>query len=326
MALTIVEFPDGSKFSNRSAEAVTDPDETGLADGGHDPGLLELAEKMIEQAAGAVAGGDTATTQAGIATAAAGTATTQAGIATAQAGIATTKAAEAAASALAAAGAVGGSKVTLADTTPGPLGTKIEGVGITLEVVNPGANETLRLTNPVADALRQGVHTIAMPAGGMLARTTGGAGSATEELATNDVMISALAFDAASVEAAQFAVPMPASWDAGTITARVYWKHPATTTNFDVVWGIRAQAAANDDALDAAWGTAVTVTDTGGTIGDLYISAATAAITVGGTPAAGDLVIFEVYRDAAAGGDTLAVDAHLIAVHLYYTVNAATDA
>jgi hypothetical protein len=174
--------------------------------------------------------------------------------------------------------------------------------------------------------IEQGKHTIAMPAGAMVPRTTNGAEASSEELATNDVMIAYLAFDAATAEAAQFAIPMPKGWNEGTVTARFFWKHPTTTTNFGVVWGIRANAVSNDDALDASWGTAVTVTDTGGTTGDLYVSDETAALTIGGTPAEDDLVIFEVYRVAGDGSDTMAVDAHLIAVHIYYTINAATDA
>jgi hypothetical protein len=174
--------------------------------------------------------------------------------------------------------------------------------------------------------IEQGKHTIAMPAGAMVPPTTNGAAASSEELATNDVMIAYLEFDAATAEAAQFAIPMPKGWNEGTVTARFFWKHPATTTNFGVVWGIRANAVSNDDALDASWGTAVTVTDTGGTTGDLYVSDETAALTIGGTPAEGDLVIFEVYRVAGDGSDTMAVDAHLIAAHIYYTINAATDA
>ena len=174
--------------------------------------------------------------------------------------------------------------------------------------------------------IEQGKHTIAMPAGAMVPRTTNGAAASSEELATNDVMIAYLAFDAATAEAAQFAIPMPKGWNEGTVTARFFWKHPTTTTNFGVVWGIRANAVSNDDALDASWGTAVTVTDTGGTTGDLYVSDETAALTIGGTPAEDDLVIFEVYRVAGDGSDTMAVDAHLIAAHIYYTINAATDA
>lgn len=47
MPITKVTFPDGQSFSNQSPDDVTDPNETGLADGGHDPGLIELITKVI---------------------------------------------------------------------------------------------------------------------------------------------------------------------------------------------------------------------------------------------------------------------------------------
>jgi hypothetical protein len=92
-----------------------------------------------------------------------------------------------------------------------------------------------------------------------------------------------------------------------------------------VVWGIQAVALSDDDALDAAFGTAQTVTDTGGTTNDLYRSTESAAVTIGGTPAENDVVVFQVYRDAASGSDTLAIDARLHGVALFYTTNANTD-
>lgn len=171
-----------------------------------------------------------------------------------------------------------------------------------------------------------GKQTISLPAGSMIARTTNGAAPLTEELATNDVMIFAWAFDASVSEAVQ-SVPirMPKGWNEGTVEVEFLWKHPATATNFGVRWGARARAFSNDDALDAAWGTDQEVTDTGGTTADYYASSFTAAITIGGTPAEGDLVIFEFYRDPADAGDTMAVDAHLIGVTILYTINAAKD-
>lgn len=134
-----------------------------------------------------------------------------------------------------------------------------------------------------------------------------------------------LDFDAASTEYAQFALAMPSSWNESTITAKFYWSHAATTTNFGVVWGIQAVAMSDDDTQNASYGTVQTVNDTGGTTDDLYVTAATSAMTVAGSPQAGDLVSFQIYRDQAAGADTMAVDARLHAVVLFITTNAATD-
>ena len=116
---------------------------------------------------------------------------------------------------------------------------------------------------------------------------------------------------------------MPKSWDEGTVTAQIVWT--AASGSGDVVWGVQALAIGDDDALDTAFGSAQTVTDTLTATDDEHLSPVTAAITVGGTPAENDLVIFQVYRDANAAGDTLAADAILIGVRLYASFDAADD-
>jgi hypothetical protein len=50
----------------------------------------------------------------------------------------------------------------------------------------------------------------------------------------------------------------------------------------------------------------------------MHISAATSAVTIGGTPAANRPIQFQVYRDADAGGDTLATDARLLGVEITF--------
>ncbi len=170
-----------------------------------------------------------------------------------------------------------------------------------------------------------GKHTIWVPAGSMTARTSNGASSGTIETTTNKVMIRSLDFDATAGEFAQFSIQMPKSWNEGTVSAVFVWSHAATATNFGVVWGIQGVAVSDDDVLDAAFGTAQTVTDTGGTANDLYRSPESAAVTIGGTPAEGDVAIFQVYRDATNGSDSMTIDARLHGVALFYTTNANTD-
>ena len=144
------------------------------------------------------------------------------------------------------------------------------------------------------------------------------AGSGQPDMTTLD-------FDASAVENGQFGLAMPSSWNEGTITAKFYWSHPATTTNFDVVWGISAVAVSNNEAMAVSFGTAQTVTDTGGTTDKMYVTSATSAMTVSGSPAAGDMVFFKVFRDATAGADNLAVDARLHGVALFITLDASGD-
>lgn len=117
-------------------------------------------------------------------------------------------------------------------------------------------------------------------------------------------------------------VVMPDDWDGGTFTAKFYWTHPATTTNFGVRWGLQAVAVGNDDALNTAYGTMQYSTDTGGTTSDLYVTGATSAITAGGTPVGGELLQLRVMRDGDNAGDTLAVGAYLVGVLIDYTAAA----
>tara|TARA_R110000803_G_scaffold166755_1_gene230014 strand:- start:5507 stop:6328 length:822 start_codon:yes stop_codon:yes gene_type:complete len=166
-----------------------------------------------------------------------------------------------------------------------------------------------------------GLQELYFPAGSMTARTTLPAAAGSTELATNDIMIESFDFDAAADEFVQFSFQMPKNWNEGTITARFLWSHAAATT-FDVIWGIQAVAFADGDAQDTAMGAAILVTDSGGTTDDLYISPETAAVTIAGAPTEGDMVFFQVYRDANAGGDTLDVDARLQGVMLTLTVDA----
>ncbi len=191
------------------------------------------------------------------------------------------------------------------------------GGGVTVTNGDGSGNPTLSVAN---------LRTIWIPAVAIRPAVTGGCASvAAIASAANQPDIVSLDFSDTVEEYAWFSVRFPKAWNEGTITAQFHWSHPSTTTNFAVIWGIAGIALSNDDAIATALGTAVTVTDTGGTTNDLYISDATAAVTIAGSPAAGDQVFFRVYRDADAGGDTLAVDARLMGVTLYYTVDTLDD-
>lgn len=174
--------------------------------------------------------------------------------------------------------------------------------------------------------LEAGRQTVWIPASAMIARTTNGAASGTAETSTNKIMFKTLDFDASTIEYAQFSIRMPKSWNEGTVTAVFTWSHASTTTNFKVSWGLQAVAISNDDAGDAAFGTAQYANDEGGTTNDIYMSPETSAITIAGTPQAEDWVVFQVLRKADDGtNDTLAIDARLHGVTLYLTTDAATD-
>lgn len=179
------------------------------------------------------------------------------------------------------------------------------------------------LLNPVYGAT--GKQTIWVPAGAMVSRTTNGPSSGLVETSSAKVNFKTLDFDAATQEHAQFFVQMPKSWDEGTVTAVFVWSHPSTTTNFGVVWSLQAVALSDGDAIDASFGTQQNTTDTGGTTDVLYRSPESSAVTVGGTPAESDVVVFQVFRKAADAADTLAVDARLHGVAILFTNNTTID-
>lgn len=194
---------------------------------------------------------------------------------------------------------------------------------IDLVMTPKGTGQLKQSTTPVA---LTGKHAVPIPAVGMYTTTTNGAAAGATETSTNAVMIKTWDFDTATDEYVQFQVPMPASWNEGTVTFKAYWSHASTTTNFGVAWGLQGLALGDSDAIDAAFGTGVVVTDTGGTTDDIFITGESSAVTIAGTPAAGDIVIFRLYRDVSDAGDTMAIDARLHGITLYLTTDTGNDA
>lgn len=155
-------------------------------------------------------------------------------------------------------------------------------------------------------------------------RTTNGAARGLTETSTNDAMLDTLDFDQTTQEGATLFYKPPKSWDLGTITFIVYWTADAGSAAETFELELDAVALSNDDALDVAWGTAVGASDALIATGDLHISAESSAVTVGGTPAAGDAIMIRIKRDVA--NDTLAADARVLGVEVFFTTNAGNDA
>ena len=158
-----------------------------------------------------------------------------------------------------------------------------------------------------------------IPASAWIPRTTTGCGVDSRELATNKTNYDELLFDTAADEYAQALVILPNNYNNSTITARFYWTCSTAVSggNDRVDWGIQGRAYANDDALDTAFGTAQTVSDTVIATNDMHITSATSAVTIGGTPAANTPILFQVYRDTTA--DNYGFDARLLGVEISYT-------
>lgn len=224
----------------------------------------------------------------------------------------------------------------------GPSGTVTATSGVTLQEQSSagtaGANEILlqninnRLTWQLESSgtqvypLTQGKQTIYVPAGAIEPRKTNGCASLDKvETTTGRPDIRHLAFDPSTVEYGQFEIDLPKSWNLGTLTAQFVWTGIANGSG-DVVWGIQAVAQSNGDTIDVAYGTAVTVTDTFTATKDRLVTSETSAFTVAGTPATGDSVCFQIYRNATSGSDTRNADANLIGVRLFFTTDKENDA
>lgn len=158
----------------------------------------------------------------------------------------------------------------------------------------------------------------------MIKQTTNGAALGTIETGNQNMHVT-YDFDTSTQEHVQFQIPMPSGWDEGTISFQSVWSHPSTTTNFGVVWQLAAVAVSDAETMNVAFGTANTSVDTGGSTNTIYISPESGPITVGGTPSAGDLVMFRLSRVPANGSDNLAVDARLHAVRLFINISTMYD-
>ena len=193
--------------------------------------------------------------------------------------------------------------------------------------LNLVAKGTGSVTVGGAAAKVAGKETIWVPANAMYPATTNGcADIAQTELTAGQPELKSLDFDASSDEKAQFAVAFPKSWNEGTVTYQAFFTANSTNTG-NAIWTLSGVAVSDNDAIDAAFGTAVSVTKAhSGTANDLDVTAESSAITIAGSPAAGDDVFFQVTRDADNGSDTLSADAKLLGIKLFFTTDAANDA
>jgi len=202
---------------------------------------------------------------------------------------------------------------------------------LTAETAPSNTNDYIIIRNLSGSTLKKiapqyigiGKQTVWIPAGAMTARTTNGAASGTTESTTNKVMNKTLDFDTTTQEFAQFTVAFPKGWNESTVTFIPFWT--AASGSGGVVWGLQGVALSNDDAIDTAFGTAQTSTDTLLTALDVHVGPESAAITIAGTPAEGDICYFQINRTVSDGSDTLGVDAKLIGIQLLYTINSNVD-
>ena len=167
----------------------------------------------------------------------------------------------------------------------------------------------------VAARLPSKYASIWLSASGGKPRTSNGcAPVAWSEMSTYKQMIATLDFDTASDEYCQWPeFSMPNGYAGGALTVVPYWT--AASGSGTVCWSISGRSYANDEALDQAFGSAATSTDTLITALDVHVGPS-ASVTLGGTPAGGELCIIQCMRDVSE--DTLDVDAKLLGLRVMY--------
>ena len=198
-------------------------------------------------------------------------------------------------------------------------------IGLALKTKGSGVIQAEDSGGNVSAVKIAGKETIWVPSSAMYGATTNPADAQQVETTATRPDMKVLDFDKDTDEFAQFSVAMPKSWNEGTLTYQVYWT-PGSTNTGDCIFGLQAVACADSDTIDVAYGTAVNVTDAGiGTLEDQQISSESGAVTVAGSPAAGELTYFQLFRDANAGGDTFTADARVLGVKIFFTTDAAND-
>ena len=190
--------------------------------------------------------------------------------------------------------------------------------------INPKGSGVLK--SGTAAVKVAGKETMWVPASAMYGPTTNPADAAQVETTATRPDLKVFDFDAGTKQYTQFTVAMPKSWNEGTVTYQVYWS-PSTTNTGNCIFGLQGVACGDSDTIDVAYGTAIEVTDAGiGTVEDQQITSESSAMTVAGSPAAGEQTYFQLYRDAADGSDTFTGESRVLGVKIFYTTDAANDA
>jgi hypothetical protein len=155
--------------------------------------------------------------------------------------------------------------------------------------------------------------------------TAGADGPVTVETSTNKNNYTVVDFDNAADEHVFWEVPLPGNWDGGTVTFHVHW----TTTNTGtegIAFALKAYSYGDGEALDAAWGTAVVVTDDNQSAAGLELRTAESGdLTIGGTPAGGERVLFDGFRDVSDANDDMTEDMRVSHVCVTYKTGTYSD-
>lgn len=177
-------------------------------------------------------------------------------------------------------------------------------------------------------AVKQGKHTLAVLGSGLTPRTANGCTAATYEVTTAsyDDKGTEAEFDYAVAQAGYVSVPLPKSYNGGSLTYDARGRLLTATSGQTASLRVYARIVnAGTDPATVAWGTpqAVTLTATA-TAGALLASAASSALTATGTFSDGAELRLKIERDVATGTATTS-KLRLRDLRILIGINAATD-
>jgi len=190
---------------------------------------------------------------------------------------------------------------------------------------DPAGSSKKVTAKALIDGVAAGKHTIWVPVGAMNPTVTTGCGAHTvSELTAGRPNLKTMAFPDAADSFAQFDIALPKQWNLGVITFSPKWTSSATDTG-TATFTFKGVAVGNSDPIDAVFGTPQSVTDAfDSTANDLMTGDESSAITIAGTPGAGDVCFFEVSRDVSE--DSMTEDALLVGIFIHFTTTTTTDA
>jgi len=149
--------------------------------------------------------------------------------------------------------------------------------------------------------------------------TAGTSGDEKVETPTNKITYYYTPFDGSTNQSKEIIIPMPYNWDLGTVTAVIYYIPEGTTGGTTIKWIVAAVSVADNETPDQAFGTPITITDTIQTALRQHITPESAAITIGGTLAGGNVVHWRITRDAATDNNTAIT--RFLGITIFYNIN-----
>jgi hypothetical protein len=165
-----------------------------------------------------------------------------------------------------------------------------------------------------------GEQTIYLPARAMVPTLSDGALQGSSATLTG-ITLSTLDFDPDLKEFAQFDIEFPDSWDGGTVELHIDWSTTSSST-LNVIWDFQTTFVTADASFEQTFGAVSSVTQAN--IG-AKVRNESAAVSLTTNAAAGDLIFFQISRDAANVLDTLPADARIHSAFIRYNTVSSTD-